>query len=65
MDIVYLDFAKAFDMVDHSILLEKMRRKGITRRILRWMGNFLTGRVQQVRIGSNLSREAPLRSGVP
>ena len=65
VDIVYLDFSKAFDMVDHSILVEKMRRKGITGRILSWICNFLSERVQQVRIGSILSREAPLRSGVP
>ena len=65
VDIVYLDFSKAFDMVDHSILAEKMRRKGITGRLLSWICNFLSERAQQVRIGSILSREAPLRSGVP
>ena len=65
VDIVYLDFAKAFDMVDHSILLEKLFRKGISGKLLSWIWNFLEGRSQQVRIGSKLSREAPLRSGVP
>lgn len=52
-------------MVDHSILLEKMYRKGIGGNLLRWTYNFLTNRVKQVWIGARLSREAPFRSGVP
>ena len=64
VDIAYLDFVKAFDIVDRSILLDKIKkgnfwpRPGVSI-------DFLNIRVQQVRIGPKLSREAPLRSGVP
>ena len=65
IDITYLDFSKAFDLVDHSLLLRKMRKKGVRGKLLLWMRNFLLNRVQQVRVGQVLSRKAPLHSGVP
>ena len=65
VDILYLDFSKAFDLVDHSILLRKLKEKGITGNLLHWIQNFLGNRKQCVRIENTLSREAPLHSGVP
>ena len=61
----YLDFSKAFDLVDHSILLKKLKEKGFRGKLLFWIRNFLLNRSQQVRVVQCLSRKAPLHSGVP
>ena len=45
---VYLDFQKAFDKVSHSKLIVKMARYGIDDGVVRWVGNWLSGRRQRV-----------------
>jgi hypothetical protein len=65
VDVVYLDFAKAFDKVDHGVLFRKLRLLGVGGSLLRWIHNFLTDRVQAVAIGNSKSREARVKSGVP
>ena len=64
-DTIYLDFAKAFDKVDHNILCHKIKRLGITGRVGIWIREFLTGRYQQVSANGVLSSQAPVLSGVP
>ncbi|KAK4813574.1 hypothetical protein QYF61_011803 [Mycteria americana] len=53
VDVVYLDFSKAFDTVSHSILLEKLAARGLDGCTLRWVKNWLDGRAQRV-VGSVL-----------
>ncbi|KAK4828082.1 LOW QUALITY PROTEIN: hypothetical protein QYF61_023142, partial [Mycteria americana] len=53
VDVVYLDFSKAFDTVSHSILLEKLAAHGLDRCTLRWVKNWLDGQAQRV-VGSVL-----------
>ena len=65
MDVLYLDFSKAFDIVDHSVLLSKLKSKGFGGKLLSWLRSFLENRKQRVRVGQTLSEEAPLHSGVP
>ena len=65
IDAIYLDFAKAFDKVDHSVLLMKLHRLGITGKIHSWIKNFLTNRMQQVKVHNALSDPVKTRSGVP
>ncbi|KAK4811461.1 LOW QUALITY PROTEIN: hypothetical protein QYF61_006395 [Mycteria americana] len=48
VDVVYLDFSKAFDAVSHSILLEKLAAHGLGGRTLPWVKNCLDGRAQRV-----------------
>ena len=48
VDMVYLDFSKAFDKVDHGILLHKLRAVGINGNI--WLFHFLTDRSHFVRL---------------
>ncbi|KAK4815892.1 hypothetical protein QYF61_009943 [Mycteria americana] len=48
VDVVYLDFSKAFDMVSHSILLEKLAAHGLGGCILRWVKNWLDGWAQEL-----------------
>ena len=65
VDLLFLDFSKAFDVVDHSILLKKMKYKGIHGKLLYWISEFLTNREQLVRVGSSLSEPVKIISGVP
>ena len=46
MDVVYLDFSKAFDTISDSILLEKLAAHGLDRRTLRWVKNWLEARLR-------------------
>ena len=48
VDVVYLDFSKAFDTVSHSILLEKLAARGLDEYILQWISNWLEGHTQWV-----------------
>ena len=41
-DVIYLDFTKAFDKVDHSILLQKLEHIGIRGKMHKWIENFLS-----------------------
>ena len=65
VDVVYLDFAKAFDKVDHEILLKKVEQFGIKGKILEWIRSFLQNRFQQVLVDGALSRKEKVISGVP
>ena len=65
VDVVYLDFAKAFDKVDHNILLHKLKNLGINGKTLRWIQNFLEDRVQRVVVNGKLSTAHQVISGVP
>ena len=65
IDVIYLDFSKAFDKVDHGVLLHKLRSLGITGRVGRWIMNFLQMRRQQVMIRNQKSESTILKSGVP
>jgi len=63
--IVFVDFAKAFDHVDHDILVDRMRSRGLSGVIIRWMCAFLQGRHQRVKIGDVLSDWLPVIAGMP
>uniref|UniRef100_A0A8B9BSZ1 Reverse transcriptase domain-containing protein n=1 Tax=Anser brachyrhynchus TaxID=132585 RepID=A0A8B9BSZ1_9AVES len=65
VDVIYLDFSKAFDTVSHGILIAKLRKCGIEEWTVRWAENWLTGRAQRVVIGGTESGWRPVTSGVP
>ena len=65
IDVIYLDFAKAFDKVDHSLLLKKLEAFGITGKLHNWIAKFLENRYQQVIVNGKLSRKERVISGVP
>ena len=64
-DAIYLDYAKAFDKVDHSLLIEKLHSYGIRGKLLTWLTTYLSNRVQTVVINGVKSYPATVRSGVP
>ena len=64
-DSIFLDFAKAFDKVDHDILLLKVKNFGITGKIYNWIKNFLSNRYQAVVVDNVLSYLAKVISGIP
>ena len=65
MDVVYLDFAKAFDKVDLGITVRKLHQLGIRGQLGRWLLSFLTNRTQTVVVNGKKSRPQPVISGVP
>ncbi|KAK4823769.1 LOW QUALITY PROTEIN: hypothetical protein QYF61_006224 [Mycteria americana] len=60
VDVVYLDFSKAFDTVSHSILLEKLAAHGLDGCALRWVKNWLDGRAQRVVVNGVYSVLGPV-----
>ena len=64
-DVLYLDFSKAFDKVDHQILLYKLRNVGIQGRLYDCIADFLKDRTQTVQIDGISSVSEIVRSGVP
>lgn len=65
VDIVYLDFEKAFDSVNHFLLLKKVARKGLCKRMIFWLFSFIDRRKNFVRIKDAFSQEYSPTSGVP
>ena len=65
IDVIILDFSKAFDKVSHSLLLSKLHGMGITGSVQKWISAFLTNRTQKVVVNGEFSSEAPVTSGVP
>ena len=62
---VFLDFSKAFDTVDHGILLQKLEKYGIRGHTLNLLKSYLTDRKQYVSIDDSISSERIVSSGVP
>ena len=65
VDVIYLDFSKAFDKVPHGRLLYKLHQYGIRGNFLWWIRNWLTERKQRVVINGLSSDWSDVLSGVP
>ena len=65
VDIVYLDFAKAFDKVPHRRLIMMCKGLGISGNVLAWMAEWLSGRSQRVVLNGQASGWGDVLSGVP
>lgn len=65
IDIIMLDYSKAFDKINISILLHKLKKLGISGSVGKWLGNFLLERKQKVSVSKHLSDPSDIISGVP
>ena len=63
--VIFLDFKKAFDWVDHEILLKKLFLYGTTTRTLEWFRSYFSNRIQICEIGQSLSGRRTIRCGAP
>ena len=62
---VLLDMSKAFDSVDHKLMISKLQDAGASSSCIEWFRSYLSGRQQVVRISSALSEPLPIVSGIP
>lgn len=62
---IFIDLKKAFDTVDHTILLRKLNHYGIRGSINNWFNSYLTGRTQTTQIGMEISNKEENTYGVP
>ena len=63
---VFLDFSKAFDTVNHSILLKKLELHGTTDTNYAWIKSYLSDRLQYIKIDENSRTEyCVVKCGVP
>ena len=62
---VFLDMSKAFDSLNHDLLIKKLRHIGLSSQVILWFQSYLSFRYQRVRINSSLSDLLPVSTGVP
>jgi len=65
VQVVYTDFSKAFDKLDHRLLLSKLTSLDCNSLPIPWIKSYLEGRTQTVKIGNHLSKLINVTSGVP
>ena len=65
VDVILFDFSKAFDVVIHNLLIDKLRYLGVQGAILLWITDFLCGRTMRVRVKGHISKPTDVLSGVP
>jgi len=63
--LVLLDVSKAFDSLNHNLLLEKLRKLGLKASAVFWFSSYLSSRYQRVRYKDSVSEMLPLTNGVP
>jgi len=64
--LVLLDFSKAFDRVNHKLLLIKLKKLGFSWSVIKWLSDYLSHRFQRVRSGDEFTSDwAPVETGVP
>ncbi len=64
-DILHLNIAKAFDTVDHKLLLQKLFQFGAADKVLKWFSNYLRRQLQRVLVHGATSDSLPITPGLP
>jgi hypothetical protein len=63
--IIFLNFRKAYDLVDHNKLLENCEKIGVRPALIFWVGSYLKDRSQVTKFRNEFSQEARVKGGVP
>lgn len=63
--IIYIDLKKAFDTIDHELLLRKLGHYGFDTQVLKWFESYLDSREQKCSVNGNLSEPRQISCGVP
>ena len=63
--VVMIDLHRAFDVVDHKLLLKKLQVYGLNTNSLKWFPSYLSVRYQKVCVNGKLSEPLGIHSGVP
>ena len=61
---IFIDFSKAFDTIDHGVLISKLNNLEIPQNIKNWVIHFLTGRSQMVKYNSSFSKKIETNRGI-
>ena len=62
--VILIDLKKAFDAIDHEIILKKLTKYGVDQDALKWFKSYLTKRIQRYSVNNHLSGANPLKGGV-
>ena len=60
---LYVDFKKAFDTVNHNLLINKLKKFNIKNKAIDWITTYLKNRTQQTQIGDQISGEREVKTG--
>lgn len=63
--VIFIDLRKAFDTIDHEILIRKLRSYGVDGDALRWFNSYLSNRSQKCSVNGRLSNASKISCGVP